>query len=122
MSAGRASYPVRPVACGLVKNSGGAGVMDIKLESPNQAILEWDGCEPGFDMWFLLFFDPEGNRRVLLSSFPDEHGSFLSQVYPAPYEEDPLTLAISRGSDLRAELVNPNRVRFVSGDGASAGH
>ena len=47
-------------------------------------------------MWFLLFFDPEGNRRVLLSSFPDEHGSFLSQVYPAPYEEDLLTLAISR--------------------------
>ena len=47
-------------------------------------------------MWFLLFYESESIRRILLSTFPQDgvFGTFVSQVYPAPYDEDPTFLAM----------------------------
>jgi hypothetical protein len=58
-------------------------------------------------MWFLLFYDPEGNRRILLSTFPRDgiFGTFVSQVYPAPYDEDPTFLAMEKCPEIEKGLL-----------------
>jgi hypothetical protein len=59
-------------------------------------------------MWFLLFYDPEGNRRILLSTFPSDgiFGAITSQVYPAPYDKDPTFLAWEKCPEIEKRFAD----------------
>jgi hypothetical protein len=91
-------YPIKPVLGKLVSVRGAYEATSFGAESENQVRMAFEPDEPRDDMWFLLFYDPEGNRRILLSTFPRDgiFGTFVSQVYPAPYDEDPTFLAMEK--------------------------
>ena len=96
-------YPVTPVMGKLVSAHGAHAETAPSEEYPFQVRLAFDPDDPQHDMWFLLFFDPEGNRRILLSAFP-RNGHAFSQVYPAPYDEDPTFLAIAKSQKIKEHL------------------
>lgn len=68
-----------------------------------QVRLVFEPDDPQHDMWFLLFYDPEGNRRILLSAFL-RNGHGHSQVYPAPYDKDPTFMAIDKCPEIEKHL------------------
>jgi hypothetical protein len=88
-------YPVRPVMGSLVSAHGAYPGTLSREENECQVRLVFEPDDPQHDMWFLLFYDPEGNRRILLSAFL-RNGHGFSQVYPAPYNQDPTFLAIGK--------------------------
>lgn len=88
-------YPIRPVLGKLVSVHGAYEGTSLGAEAENQVRLAFEPDDPQHDMWFLLFYDPEGNRRILLSAFP-RNGIIFSQVYPAPYDVDPTFLAMDK--------------------------
>jgi len=109
-------YSVRPVMGSLVSAHGAYPGTLSREEDECQVRLVFEPDDPQHDMWLLLFYDPEGNRRILLTAFPrDGHG--FSQVYPAPYDEDPTILAIGKCPEIEkhfAEIALGSRVS--SGD------
>jgi len=60
---------------------------------------------------FMLFYDPESNRRILLSTFPRDgiFGTFVSQVYPAPYGEEPTFLAMEIGKRFADDIARSSQ-------------
>lgn len=88
-------YPIRPVLGKLVSVRGAYEATSFGAEGENRVLTAFEPDEPRDDMWFLLFYDPEGVRRILVSSFP-RNGAIVNRVYPAPYEIDPTSLAMGK--------------------------
>ncbi len=101
-------YPIRPVLGKLVSVRGAYEATSFDAESENQVRMAFEPDEPRDDMWFLLFFDPEGNRRILLSTFPSDgiFGTIVSQVYPAPYDKDPTFLAMDKCPEIAKRFAD----------------
>jgi hypothetical protein len=101
-------YPIRPVLGKLVSVRGAYEATSFGAESENQVRMAFEPDEPRDDMWFLLFYDPEGYRRILLSTFPRDgiFGTFVSRVYPAPYDEDPTFLAMEKCPEIEKRFAD----------------
>jgi hypothetical protein len=82
----------------LVSVRGAYEATSFGAESENQVRMALEPDEPRDDIWFLLFYYAEGNRRILLSTFPRDgiFGTFVSQVYSAPNNQHLTFLAMEK--------------------------
>jgi hypothetical protein len=69
------SYPVRPVVGGMVGHNVTVDGISVTQQPDGQKLLVLDrGDDTRLDMWFVVFFDPEGSRRMLIAFFANGGG------------------------------------------------
>lgn len=98
-----AGYPIRAVQGGMLGRAAAISGIAVTADmNGNPAfLLDRDGGTR-LDQWYVVFFDPEGNRRILISYFPGAAANG-QDVFPAPYERDVTSLAMEKGSELRKQ-------------------
>ena len=96
-------YPIRTVQGGMLGRENAVGGIAVANDMHDNPILLLDRADDArLDQWYVVFFDPEGNRRILISYFPGAAAPGRD-VYPSPYERDVISLAMEKGNELRKQ-------------------
>jgi hypothetical protein len=103
-----AGYPIRSILGGMLGRDVAIGGLAVTSDlHGNPALLLERDDDQRLDQWYVVFFDPEGNRRILVSYLPDAAANG-QDVFPAPYERDVTSLAMEKGIELRKQWEHDN--------------